>query len=98
MEIEKENITITTTTTTTSTPSNQQQHPTTLSFEETKRRYDFFVSSLIRLMNGAIDQLQFEDECRLQFGVFSYVLFTIDRLVRLLMKQVNFKQTNKHTL
>ena len=39
-------------------------------------------------MVGAKDSSLYEDECRALFGIQSYVLFTLDRVVNQLTKQV----------
>jgi len=39
-------------------------------------------------MEGSLDQTKFEDDCRDMFGVSSYILFTIDKLIFQLAKQV----------
>lgn len=47
-----------------------------------------FLTLLFNLLNGSTDQSQFEDDCRLLLGANSYLLFTLDKLVYKLIKQV----------
>jgi paired amphipathic helix protein Sin3a len=39
-------------------------------------------------MEGSLEQSKFEDDCRDMFGISSYILFTIDKLIVHLAKQV----------
>lgn len=52
------------------------------------KRYGQFLYNVELLLSNAIDQSMFEDKCRSIFGLSSYVLFTIDRIVILLAKQI----------
>jgi histone deacetylase complex regulatory component SIN3 len=47
-----------------------------------------FMSSLYNLLDGSADNAKFEDECRAIIGNQSYVLFTLDKLIYKLVKQV----------
>ena len=47
-----------------------------------------FLILLFNLLNGTTDQSQFEDDCRLLLGQNSYLLFTLDKLIYKLIKQV----------
>lgn len=47
------------------------------------------MSSLYNLLDGSIDNAKFEDECRAIIGNQSYVLFTLDKLIYKLVKQVS---------
>jgi histone deacetylase complex regulatory component SIN3 len=40
------------------------------------------------LMEGSLDQAKFEDDCRDMFGISSYILFTIDKLIVQLARQL----------
>ena len=40
------------------------------------------------LMVGNIDCSSYEDTCREMFGVHAYVVFTVDRLVQNIVRQV----------
>lgn len=47
-----------------------------------------FLRLLFKLLSGGIDATKYEDECRTLLGANSYVLFTIDKLVYKLVKQL----------
>ena len=40
------------------------------------------------LLDGSIDNLRFEDECRSLLGAGSYVLYTLDKLLFKLLNQI----------
>lgn len=46
------------------------------------------MSVLYNLLDGSADNAKFEDECRAIIGNQSYVLFTLDKLIYKLVKQV----------
>lgn len=46
------------------------------------------MSALYNLLDGSADNAKFEDECRAIIGNQSYVLFTLDKLIYKLVKQV----------
>lgn len=48
-----------------------------------------FMSALYSLLDGSADNAKFEDECRAIIGNQSYVLFTLDKLIYKLVKQVS---------
>ncbi|KAK1280748.1 Paired amphipathic helix protein Sin3-like 4 [Acorus gramineus] len=50
--------------------------------------YSRFMSSLYNLLDGSSDNTKFEDDCRAFIGTQSYVLFTLDKLISKLMKQL----------
>lgn len=54
-----------------------------------ERYYTHFVSQVELLLTGHIDLSHFEDACRSQFGVSSYVLFTLDKVLQLAGKQLH---------
>lgn len=56
--------------------------------EDAKAIHATFLRLLFRLLNGGIDATKYEDECRTLLGANSYVLFTIDKLVYKLVKQL----------
>ena len=43
----------------------------------------------IHILTGNIDSSTYEDTCREMFGVHAYVVFTIDRLVQNIVRQVS---------
>ncbi|KAI4320443.1 hypothetical protein MLD38_033924 [Melastoma candidum] len=50
--------------------------------------YARFFSALYNLLDGTIDNAMFEDECRSIIGNQSYMLFTLDKLIYKLVKQL----------
>ncbi|XP_022740685.1 paired amphipathic helix protein Sin3-like 2 isoform X3 [Durio zibethinus] len=50
--------------------------------------YARFMSALYSLLDGSADNAKFEDECRAIIGNQSYVLFTLDKLIYKLVKQL----------
>lgn len=47
-----------------------------------------FLEVLYNLLDGSIDNSKFEDDCRETIGTQSYMLFTLDKLIYKLVKQV----------
>lgn len=47
-----------------------------------------FKRALYHLLDGSTDSAKFEDECRATCGIHSYVLFTLDKLIFKIVKQV----------
>lgn len=56
--------------------------------EDPKQIHATFLRLLFKLLSGGIDAVRYEDECRTLLGANSYVLFTIDKLVYKLVKQL----------
>ncbi|KAI4366653.1 hypothetical protein MLD38_022501 [Melastoma candidum] len=50
--------------------------------------YSRFISALYNLLDGSLDNTKFEDECRDIIGNHAYVLFTLDKLIFKLVKQL----------
>ncbi|XP_038713582.1 paired amphipathic helix protein Sin3-like 4 isoform X4 [Tripterygium wilfordii] len=50
--------------------------------------YGRFMSALYNLLDGSSDNTKFEDDCRAIIGTQSYVLFTLDKLIYKLVKQL----------
>ncbi|XP_022005412.1 paired amphipathic helix protein Sin3-like 2 isoform X1 [Helianthus annuus] len=50
--------------------------------------YSRFMSALYNLLDGSADNAKFEDDCRAILGNQSYVLFTLDKLIYKLVKQL----------
>jgi hypothetical protein len=46
------------------------------------------MSALYNLLDGSSDNTKFEDDCRAIIGTQSYVLFTLDKLIYKVVKQV----------
>ncbi|CAJ2647756.1 unnamed protein product [Trifolium pratense] len=51
-------------------------------------QYDRFMNSLYSLLDGSSDNTKFEDDCRAIIGTQSYLLFTLDKLIYKLVKQL----------
>ncbi|KAE9449196.1 hypothetical protein C3L33_18906, partial [Rhododendron williamsianum] len=49
---------------------------------------DLFMGALYNLLDGSADNAKFEDDCRAIIGNQSYVLFTLDKLIYKLVKQL----------
>ncbi|XP_024973275.1 paired amphipathic helix protein Sin3-like 2 [Cynara cardunculus var. scolymus] len=50
--------------------------------------YSRFMSALYNLLDGSADNAKFEDDCRAIIGNQSYMLFTLDKLIYKLVKQL----------
>ncbi|XP_058115500.1 paired amphipathic helix protein Sin3-like 4 isoform X2 [Magnolia sinica] len=50
--------------------------------------YARFLSALYSLLDGSADNTKYEDDCRAIIGTQSYVLFTLDKLIYKLVKQL----------
>ncbi|KAL8161565.1 hypothetical protein V2J09_013054 [Rumex salicifolius] len=50
--------------------------------------YSRFMNALYSLLDGSSDNTKFEDDCRAIIGTQSYVLFTLDKLIYKLVKQL----------
>ncbi|XP_064952006.1 paired amphipathic helix protein Sin3-like 3 [Musa acuminata AAA Group] len=50
--------------------------------------YAKFMSALYNLLDGSADNMKFEDDCRAIIGTQSYVLFTLDKLIYKVVKQL----------
>lgn len=46
------------------------------------------MGALYNLLDGSADNTKFEDDCRSLIGTQSYVLFTLDKLIYKIVKQV----------
>ncbi|RCV16180.1 hypothetical protein SETIT_3G117100v2 [Setaria italica] len=51
-------------------------------------QYSKFISALYSLLDGSSDSTKFEDDCRSIIGTQSYVLFTLDKLIFKVVKQL----------
>lgn len=63
-------------------------YATIIFFLETKPPYTELISKLSKLLSGAIDSSQFEDEARHLFGIHAFVSFTMDKLILNIVRQV----------
>ncbi|XVF84864.1 hypothetical protein PTKIN_Ptkin17bG0073500 [Pterospermum kingtungense] len=50
--------------------------------------YARFMSALYNLLDGSSDNTKFEDDCRAIIGIQSYVLFTLDKLICKIVRQL----------
>ncbi|KAL5725314.1 hypothetical protein ACHQM5_008470 [Ranunculus cassubicifolius] len=50
--------------------------------------YSRFITALYNLLDGSADNTKYEDECRAVIGTQSYVLFTLDKLIFKIVKQL----------
>ncbi|GAB2280380.1 hypothetical protein Dimus_015015, partial [Dionaea muscipula] len=50
--------------------------------------YTRFRNAVLNLLGGNADNLKFEDDCRAIIGAQSYILFTVDKLIYKLVKQL----------
>ncbi|XP_060959025.1 paired amphipathic helix protein Sin3-like 2 isoform X2 [Cannabis sativa] len=57
--------------------------------------YGRFMTGLYNLLDGSSDNAKFEDECRAILGNQSYVLFTLDKLIYKLVKQLQTVATDE---
>eukprot|EP00210_Caulerpa_lentillifera_P005549 g5308.t1 len=60
----------------------------TVDHDTSEKRHGQFMSLVYALIDNSIDIAQFEDQCRSLLSTNSYVLFTLDRLIGRLMKQL----------
>ncbi|CAN6477714.1 unnamed protein product [Victoria cruziana] len=58
-------------------------------------QYAKFMSVLYSLLDGTADNAKFEDDCRAIIGTQSYVLFTLDKLIFKLVKQLQAISTDE---
>ncbi|XP_022151191.1 paired amphipathic helix protein Sin3-like 4 isoform X1 [Momordica charantia] len=57
--------------------------------------YARFMNALYSLLDGSSDNTKFEDDCRATIGTQSYVLFTLDKLIYKLVKQLQTVATDE---
>ncbi|KAL2523463.1 Paired amphipathic helix protein Sin3-like 2 [Forsythia ovata] len=57
--------------------------------------YTRFKSALFGLLDGSFDNSKFEDDCRSLIGNQSYVLFTLDKLIYKLVKQLQIVSSDE---
>ncbi|KAG3114364.1 hypothetical protein PI125_g6515 [Phytophthora idaei] len=63
-------------------------HSLSASPKEKTGDYQSFVSKLYSLIDGSVDNSKYEDSCRSLMGSTSYFLFTMDKLVTQVLKQM----------
>lgn len=54
-----------------------------------KNPYEYLVNCMYSLLDGALDPVKFEDDCRELFGVSSYFLFTMEKLIYQVTKNLS---------
>merc|ERR1712137_664376 len=58
-------------------------------FSNAEEKYSHYLNNMLRpLVEGDLDFAKYEDTCRELFGISSYILFTMDRLLKVLVKQI----------
>ncbi|KAI9111373.1 hypothetical protein K1719_017063 [Acacia pycnantha] len=57
-------------------------------------QYGRFMTALYNLLDGSSDNTKFEDDCRAIIGTQSFVLFTLDKLIYKLVKQLQAVATD----
>jgi paired amphipathic helix protein Sin3a len=57
--------------------------------------YQAYLSKLYGLVDGSIDNTKYEDSCRSLMGSISYFLFTMDKLISLVLKQMQHLATDE---
>ncbi|XP_023512218.1 paired amphipathic helix protein Sin3-like 4 isoform X2 [Cucurbita pepo subsp. pepo] len=57
--------------------------------------YARFMNALYSLLDGSSDNTKFEDDCRATIGTQSYVLFTLDKLIYKIVKQLQTVSTDE---
>ncbi|KAH7463202.1 Paired amphipathic helix protein Sin3a [Phytophthora ramorum] len=63
-------------------------HSLSASTKEKTGDYQAFLSKLYSLIDGSVDNSKYEDSCRSLMGSTSYFLFTMDKLVTQVLKQM----------
>ena len=66
----------------------QKAEPERVRAAKEKEIHDDFLRLLFKLLNGARESSAFEDECRTLLGANSYQLFTLDKLIYKIVKQI----------
>jgi len=60
-----------------------------MTFPSDIEMYRYYLNEiLLPFISGSLDSLNYEDRCRELFGISSYILFTMDRLLKAVVKQV----------
>ena len=72
-----------------SAPTNPKP-PAAAKFSTAQELYKYYFDELLKpLLESELEQGRYEDECRQLFGVNSYLLFTIDKVLREIAEQVS---------
>ena len=68
--------------------SKQSNKPKEVEAVVAEKNHEEFLQLLYRLIDGTTDVSQYEDECRHLLGAKAYILFTVDKLIYKLVKQI----------
>eukprot|EP00899_Mesostigma_viride_P008288 jgi/Mesvir1/17460/Mv08734-RA.1 len=66
--------------------------------DENTDLYHTFLRALFALLEGTVDNAKYEDDCRALLGTSSYVLFTLDKVVLKLEKQLQLVNSDELSL
>mmetsp|Transcript_16182 Transcript_16182/g.39442 ORF Transcript_16182/g.39442 Transcript_16182/m.39442 type:complete len:1081 (+) Transcript_16182:583-3825(+) len=66
----------------------QKAEPEEVRAAKEREIHNDFLRLLFKLLNGAVESSSFEDDCRTLLGANSYVLFTLDKLIYKVVKQI----------
>ncbi|RCH79740.1 Transcriptional regulatory protein sin3, partial [Rhizopus stolonifer] len=72
-------------------------YKTALKMDTKKGYYNVLLALIDKLLEGEVDQQTFEESVRYIFGSDAYVLFTIDKLVLLLVRHIHIIITDAHS-
>jgi paired amphipathic helix protein Sin3a len=61
-------------------------------------RYRDLIKAIFELFDGKMEAAEYEDKCRYLFGTSGYLVFTIDRLVQAVVKQIQAIQSDPRCL
>ncbi|KAJ3130062.1 Transcriptional regulatory protein sin3 [Nowakowskiella sp. JEL0407] len=54
----------------------------------TRDRYKSLLKILVEFFEGKLDAVEFEDQCRILFSTSAYFVFTMDKLIQAIIKQI----------
>ena len=66
----------------------QKAEPEAVRAAKEREIHNDFLRLLFKLLNGTVESSNFEDDCRTLLGANSYVLFTLDKLIYKIVKQI----------
>jgi paired amphipathic helix protein Sin3a len=66
----------------------QKAQPEEVRATKEREIHNDFLRLLFKLLNGTVESSSFEDACRTLLGANSYVLFTLDKLIYKIVKQI----------
>ena len=68
------------------------------SFESSKGRYHDLLRAIHGLFHVKLESQEFEDKCRSLFGTSAYLMFTVDKLIQAIIKQIQAIQSDPRSL